>query len=121
MNNKKVMIFIILTFVFLFNISSYIISQANELQRIYVGDFEIRFDRLFQSDTDDDGIIDKVSYFHDNNLVLTIWDNNQDGLPNLCFVYDEEEYLILQAEDLNSDGKPDEFSNFNREEQVFKK
>ena len=119
--NKRVMINTLTIIIILFSITSSIISQTNEPQKIYLGEFEIRYDRFFQNDTDEDGIIDKASYFKDSQLVLTIWDENQDGLSDVWFVYDEEEYLILQAEDLNSDGQPDEFSHFNREEQVIRK
>lgn len=119
--NKKVLFYSLLAFIILFSITSSIFSKTSETQKIYVGNHEIYFNRVFQNDTDKDGILDKASYFQDNNLVLTIWDYDQDGLPEAWFVYDEEEYLMLQAEDFNKDGQPDEFSYFNREEQVIKK
>ena len=119
--NKRVPILIIMVMIFLFGMTHPVISQIQGADSIQVGDFTIRYDRFFQNDADEDGIIDKASYFQDNNLVLTIWDDNQDGLPDAWFVYDEEEYLMLQAEDFNKDGQPDEFSYFNREEQIIKK
>lgn len=94
--------------------------QAQESNIIQVGTIEISYDRFLQDDTDSDGMIDKTSYFKNNHVVLTIWDENQDTLPDLWFVYDEEEYLITEAEDTEGDGRPDHFSHLNREEEVIK-
>ena len=119
---KKIWLLIIVIVILSFFLPlSPLYSQVKEPGLITLGKYQIGYDEFFKDDTNEDGIVDKVSYFHDNNLVLTIWDENQDGLPDTWFFYDEDEYLMLIAEDLNSDGKPDEFSHFNREEQVVKK
>jgi len=118
---KIILITTIMVILYLFFVTSTVLSQKQGIGMIQVGSHDIYYDKLLQDDTDQDGIIDKASYFKDNYLILTIWDENQDGLPDTWFFYDEDECLMLIAEDLNSDGQPDEFTHFNREEQVTKK
>jgi len=96
-------------------------SQTKETNFLHLGKYQIIYDQSFQDDTNEDGMVNKISYFMKGNLVLTVWDNNQDGKTDSWFHYDEEEYLILQADDLNADGKPDEFLHFDREERIIKK
>jgi hypothetical protein len=119
---KKIFLFIIIAIILSFFLPFLpIYSQVKEPGFITLGKYQIVYDEFFKDDTDEDGIINKTSYFKEGNLVLTVWDNNQDGIPDSWFHYDEEEYLILQADDLNADGKPDEFLYFDREEGVIKK
>lgn len=106
---------------FLFLLPFPAFSQAKGTSLIHLGKYQIIYDQSFGDDISEDGTVDKISYFMKGNLVLTIWDNNQDGTPDSWFHYDEEEYLILQADDLDADGKPDEFLHFDREERVIKK
>jgi len=118
---KKIFLFFIIVIVLSFFLPfSPTYSQVKEPGFITLGKYQIVYDEFFKDDTDEDGIIDKISYFKEGNLVLTVWDNNQDGKPDSWFHYDEEEYLILQTEDLNADGQPDEFLHFNREEELTK-
>jgi hypothetical protein len=119
---KKIWLLIIIVVILSFFLPlSPIYSQVKEPGLITLGKYQIGYDEFFKDDTNEDGIVDKISYFMKGNLVLTIWDNNQDGIPDSWFRYDEEEYLILQADDLNADGKPDEFLYFDQEEKVIKK
>lgn len=119
---KKIFLFIIvfmlLSFFLLF---SSIYSQVKGPGLITLGQYQIVCDEFFKDDTNEDGTVDKHSYFMKGNLVLTTWDNNQDGILDSWFHYDEEEYLVLQAEDLNADGIPDEFLHFNQEEELTKR
>lgn len=117
---KMIPMITIMAIIFLLIVVSPGFSQTEGTGMIQVGSHHIYYDLSTQDDTDKDGIIDKASYFKNNNIVLTIWDEDQDGLPEIWFVYDEEEYLITEAEDINRDGIPDVFSYFNREEEMTK-
>lgn len=119
---KKIFFFIIIAIFLSFFLSPFpVYSQAKEPGFFNLGKYQIAYDEFFKDDTDEDGIIDKTSYFKEGNLILTVWDNNQDGTPDLWFQYDDEEYLIVQASDLNADGRPDKFLHFDRGEKVIKK
>ncbi len=85
---------------------------------ITVGGQEIIYDRIFKDDTDKDHVNDRKSYYSQGNLVLTTWDTNKDGKEDLWFVYDEGEYLKVEAADLDFDGKPDELTHLDRNENV---
>lgn len=94
-------------------------GQASDLPDVIrVGKYEIKFDESTGEDTDGDGATDKISYFLDGSLVLTACDENGNGKADLWFVYDDEEYLIMEVCDLDGDGEPDEFTRLSREEEV---
>lgn len=85
---------------------------------ITAGGQDIIYDQVFEDDTDKDQVKDRRSYYSQGILVLTTWDTNKDGKEDLWFVYDEGEYLKVEAADLDFDGKPDELTHLNRSENV---
>lgn len=85
---------------------------------IKVGGQKIAYDQIYEDDTDQDQVKDRKSYYLKDNLVLTAWDTNKDGRDDLWFVYDGEQYLNLEAADLDFNGTVDELTHLDRNENV---
>lgn len=85
---------------------------------VEVGKYQIEYDQYYKDDTDDNGSLDCTSYYLGDKLVFTAWDTDENGVPDLWFRYDGEEYLDLELADDNGDGKPDEIAMVDRDENV---
>lgn len=93
-------------------------SPAYAASTLEVGKYVIQYDQSYNDDIDGNGSQECTSYYLDGNLVFSAWDTDENGIPDLWFRYDGEEYLDLELADNNGDGKPDEIALVDRDENV---
>ncbi len=106
----------ILSFILVAAILSNFVSAGST---ITIGEHTIDYDEFLQSDTDNNGMNDRQSYYKNDALVFTAYDRNEDGKPDLWFRYDDELRLDLEIVDQNKDGTPDEFHQFDVNENII--
>ncbi len=94
-------------------------SLHAETNIVQLGGYEIEYEEFFQDDTDQDGKLDKKSYYNQGYLILTAWDTGGDGKDDLWFRYDGQDYLDLEVADLDSDNMPDQFISVNHDEEAY--
>ncbi len=85
---------------------------------VRLGTHRIKFDRVFADDTDDDGYLDRRSFYKDGLLVLTAWDTNKDGSFDLWLRFADGEYVDLEARDLSGDGQLDTLVRVSENEEL---
>src|SRR5665648_292067 len=78
-------------------------SSPVSADSIEIGKYKIVYDALVVTDTDEDGINDRTSYYQDGLLVFTAYDRDNNGKPDLWFRYDDELRLDLEIVDSNND------------------
>jgi len=78
-------------------------------------DESLIYTEIYNSDVDENGYEELVFYMNENDLVLAIWDINEDGIKDNWYLYEKDDVLVKHAIDKNEDGKPDEFFNINSE------
>ena len=72
-----------------------------------VGDYTIEYDQALETDTNNNGTNDRVSYYLKEQLVFTAYDENEDGKQDLWFRFTNGDTVDLELADKNADGKPD--------------
>ena len=90
-----------------------------QIQTIQVGDYSFEYTENFPSDTNGNGVDDRTSFYNGNSLVLTAYDADENGSPELWFVYDGEDNVKMELEDKNADGVPDETVEIGKNEEVL--
>lgn len=90
-----------------------------ETDPVQLGGYEVEYDEFFHDDTDEDGYLDKKSYYNQGCLALTAWDTSGDGQDDLWFRYDGQDYLNLEVADLDFDNIPDQFISVKKNESAY--
>ena len=90
-----------------------------QAQAIQVGDYSFEYTESFPVDTDNNGVNDRTSYYNGESLVLTAYDTDENGSPELWFVYDGEDNVKMELEDTTADGVPDEVVEIGDNEEVL--
>ncbi len=86
--------------------------QAEE-QSVNLDGEQIRFDELITADESRDGVNDRISCYLRGKLVLSIYDINDDGTPDMWRTYDDE-IMKVEIKDTTGDGNPDTYYDYDR-------
>lgn len=76
-------------------------------QTLKVGDYTIEYDQKLEGDTNNNGKNDRASYYRNEKLVFTAYDENEDGKQDLWFRFKNGETVDLELADTDGNGKPD--------------
>lgn len=77
-----------------------------------IGDYVLEFDEKIETDTDGNGKNDRTSYYKNNVLVWSAFDDDEDGEPDLWLRYKNGDIVDLEISDPNGDGNPDKIAEF---------
>jgi hypothetical protein len=94
-------------------------AHAQETMTATVAGRVVTYDRAVEADTDDDGTNDRTTYYMGASMVMTAYDEDQDGRHELWFFYDEEERVNAEAADEDGDGSADAIVPIGPDEQVM--
>lgn len=78
-------------------------------ESINMGYFSIPFSQVYDKDTNDDGLVDRRSYYDGEQLALAAWDTNDDGRHDMWVQFTSEAAIDQEMYDLNGDGAIDTF------------
>ncbi len=87
-----------------------------EQRTVTVGGETVRYDRFFAEDTSGDGRNDRISCYDGDALVLTIYDTNNDGKPDLWLTFGHNWQAKSEMRDTDRDGEPDDVQPFGRDD-----
>jgi len=107
-NNYKIFILVILGFIFALPA----LALKDQQGTVEFGDYKIDYDQVDQVE---DGF---VSYYFEGNIVLSVFDTNNDGKNDLWLRYDSQGFLDLEVIDTDYDQEPDTFTKVDQDEDV---
>lgn len=81
-----------------------------------VAGYLFEFDQKLEADTNGNGVNDRTSYYKGDRLMWTVYDQDENGEPDLWFRYANGDTLDLELFDRNGDGEPDTITEFDGQE-----
>jgi len=103
--NKRVIIYVMLMVV-IFNIQ---ISPASFADDVSFMGKTLSYDQIYLRDVDDNGYEELTFYMIGDQLVLSVWDTNENGINDSWFEYGKDDELITEAFDTDEDGIADQY------------
>ena len=77
-----------------------------------IGNYVLEFDEKIQADADGNGKNDRMSYYKSGILAWSVFDNNENGEPDLWLRYKNGDTVDLEISDADENGKPDTIAEF---------
>lgn len=93
----------------------FVFAKAGVLE---VGDYAIEYDSIIEADTNGNGKNDRASYYLNEQLVFTAYDENEDGSQDLWFRFKNGDAVDLELADSNGDGNPDVITEVDAQEKA---
>lgn len=87
-------------------------------QTLTVGDYAIEYDQKLEADTNNNGKNDRTSYYRNEQLVFTAYDENEDGKQDLWFRFKNGDAVDLELADTDGNGKPDIITEVDAQEKA---
>ena len=75
--------------------------------KLTVGEYVFEFDEKVKADTDANGTDDRTTYYQKGQMVLSVYDENENGRPDVWIRYANGDTADLELADKNGDGNPD--------------
>lgn len=75
----------------------------------------LSYDQIYLRDVDENGYEELTFYMRGDELVLSVWDTNEDGINDSWFEYGKDDELIAEAFDTDGDGTPDQYFTIDKQ------
>lgn len=88
-------------------------QEAEQVEQYSFGKYIVEYDSKQENDDN------SVDYYLGEDLVLSVYDTDDNGQDDLWLQYDEELYLIVEAQDTTGDANPDTIAELDKDENVI--
>lgn len=81
-----------------------------------VAGYPLEFDQKLEADTNGNGVNDRTSYYIGDRITWTVYDEDENGKPDVWLRYANGDTLDLELYDRDGDGEPETITEFDGQE-----